>query len=403
MNRNQDETFIGYCQRLTEALKNKEITYTEWAKGVVGEISYGDESLRRAATVFDLFLTKLVQEGIADISDQDILQNIERQKKQLQLERKKLQTENLEYQNHLRTQARGEMFNDKILDAIELLPQFDMSPVLIEETNNEKTGVLCIADEHYGSKIELKSLFGEPVNTYSPEIFKERLKLLAAKVIEDYDKFGYSNLIVFDLGDAVENILRISSLQKLAMGVIDAAIEYAEIISTWLVELQRNLNIPIKYSAVGGNHDIQRLLSSKKDFPEENLMKVIIEIIRLRLKDYDSITIAPYNECQFENIQDVQVLVFHGDDAKSEAEELGFWENYHEVDIDILIMGHKHSKSEQTVGYGMYGDKEVIHVNSIVGADTYSKKLRRISKAGAEFLVFERNKGLTWRTTYYLN
>ena len=133
------------------------------------------------------------------------------------------------------------------------------------------------------------------------------------------------------------------------------------------------------------------------------MMKVIVEFVRLRLKDIDTITVAPYGDCQFETIQNTNVLMYHGDDSKSDAEEMAFWEDYHDIDIDVLIMGHKHHKETQGVGYGMYGDKEVVHVNSLVGADTYSKKLRKISKAGAEFLVFEFGQGMTWRTTYYLN
>lgn len=402
MNRNPNETFINYCQRLTNAVKRKEITYIEWAKGIVGDTNYGEESLRRASVIFGQFLEKWTQEGIKNISDAEVLQQIENQRKELLKERKKLQTENLEYQSNLRNEARGEMFNDKILDAIELLPKFEVH-ALYENLDQNKTGVLCIADAHYGSVIELKSLFGEMINKYNPDVFKERMNMLLGRVVEDKPKFNYSNLIVFDCGDAIENILRTSSLTKLKSGMIDSALEYAEFMATWLVELQNKLHIPIKYSAVGGNHDLARLLSSKKDFPEENMMKVIVEFIRLRLKDIHTITVAPYGDCQFESIQNTNVLLYHGDDSKSDAEEMAFWENYHDIDIDVLIMAHKHHKETLGVGYGMYGDKEVVHVNSLVGADTYSKKLRKISKAGAEFLVFESGQGMTWKTTYYLN
>lgn len=402
MNRNPDETFIGYCQRLTEAVKRKEITYNEWAKGIVGDTNYGEESLRRASVIFGQFLDRWMQEGMENISDAEVLRQIELQRKELLKERKKLQTENTEYQANLRNEARGEMFNDKILDAIELLPKFKVDAIY-ECTESKKTGVLCIADAHYGSVIELKSLFGEVVNQYNPDIFKERMNKLLTKIVNDRLKFGYTDMIVFDCGDAIENILRTSSLTKLKSGMIDSALEYAEFMATWLVALQNKLRIPIKYSAAGGNHDLARILSSKKDFPEENMMKVIVEFVRLRLKDIDTITVAPYGDCQFETIQNTNVLMYHGDDSKSDAEEMAFWEDYHDIDIDVLIMGHKHHKETQGVGYGMYGDKEVVHVNSLVGADTYSKKLRKISKAGAEFLVFEFGQGITWRTTYYLN
>lgn len=401
--RQTDETFLEYCKRLTEALEKKQISYSEWANGVAGDTSYGDESLRRASSVFSSFLKKLTEESIADITDQDILQELEAKKQDILKERKKLQTENLTYQANLRNEARGEMFNEKILNAIKLLPRFEIKPFKPHYDSHGATGVLCIADAHYGSEIELKSLFGEVVNVYNPEIFKARLCMLAKQMIEDYQKFQYDDLVIFDLGDAVENILRLSSLQKLQIGAIDASIEYAEIMSNWLVGLRNELGIPIRYMGCGGNHDMMRILSSKKDFPEENLMKVIVALMKLRLQDCDGIEVADYGECQFDYICGENILAYHGDDAKSEQEEISFWENYQDIQIDILLMGHKHTKAEKTVGYGCVGDKEVIYVPSLVGADTFSKKIRKMSRAGAKFILFEEDIGKSWERTIYLN
>lgn len=403
MIRNDNESFISYCQRLTDALNNKEITYTEWAKGVVGDTNYGDESLRRASVIFNLFLEKLSKETLKDITDEDLINKIKLEEHQLSKERKKLQTENLIYNNHLRDEARKDLFDDKIYDALNNLPSFDMTPININRENEDATGVICISDAHYGSEIELKSLFGEVVNVYNPTIFKARLKKLAGRIIEDYERFKYQRLIVFDIGDCIENILRISSLQKLKIGMVDSAIEYAEIMSNWIVGLRNALAIPIKYSAVVGNHDICRILASKPDFPEENMAKVIVELIKLRLKNCDGITVADYGECQFESIYGENILVYHGNRSQDERIEMSFWENYNDIPIDLLIMGHRHSKSEKTVGYGNYGDKEVIYVPSIVGADSYSKSIRKISKAGAKFILFEEDYGKTVEITYHLN
>lgn len=406
MNRLPEETFLNFCFRVTQALRNKEINYSEWAKLIIGDTNYGDETLRRVSIVFEQFLERLFVEGISNVSDQEVLEEIKRLKLETAKERKKLQTENLEYQSHLRTQARGEMFSEKILEAIECLPKFDMKPVKFHKHTEKSVGVLCIADAHYGSQIELKSLFNETVNVYNPDIFKLRMKLLSGRIIDDYKRLNYDKLIVFDLGDCVENILRMSSLQKLQMGVLDAVIEYSEIITSWLIELYNLLRIPIQYSLVGGNHDQLRLLSSKKDFPEENLAKVVAEFVKLRIEtnDFDElISITPYAECHFEELFGENILVYHGDDAKSEKEEMAFWENYNDVDIDLLIMGHNHNKTEKAIGYGMYGDKEVIRVPSLVGPDQYAKKIRKISRAGAKFILFEENYGKTLETTYYLN
>ena len=60
MYRNKNEKFIQYCQRLTQALDNKEISYEEWAKNLFGNTGYSEETLRRVSKVFNLFLKKLM-------------------------------------------------------------------------------------------------------------------------------------------------------------------------------------------------------------------------------------------------------------------------------------------------------------------------------------------------------
>ena len=35
--------------------------------------------------------------------------------------------------------------------------------------------MLVFGDEHYGAEFELKGLFGEIINSYSPEIFEKRM------------------------------------------------------------------------------------------------------------------------------------------------------------------------------------------------------------------------------------
>ena len=65
-------------------------------------------------------------------------------------------------------------------------------------------------------------------------------------------------------------------------------------------------------------------------------------------------------------------------------------------------MGHFHHKEEISVSYGNLGDKEVIKVPSLIGIDAYSKKRRKMARAGAKFMIFNEN-GKNWEKVYYLN
>ena len=172
------------------------------------------------------------------MNDDDRVREIKQAKEDLMRERKKIQTVNLEYHANMRNEARGELFNEFILEAIDRLEPLKKSEVVLPVPKQGKSvGVLCIADAHYGVEIELKSIFNETVNVYNPTVFKGRMYKLMEQIVNDYDNLGYDELIVFDLGDAVENILRTTSLTKLHTGVIDSALQYAEFMANWMNEL----------------------------------------------------------------------------------------------------------------------------------------------------------------------
>ena len=404
MTRKTNENYLAYAERATQSLCDGSIGYDEWCEAVLGETIYSEENLRRCYQFFKKFLDKLDEEEIKVLNDDDRVREIKQAKEDLMRERKKIQTVNLEYHANMRNEARGELFNEFILEAIDRLEPLKKPEVVLPVPKQGKSvGVLCIADAHYGVEIELKSIFNETVNVYNPTVFKGRMYKLMEQIMNDYDNLGYDELIVFDLGDAVENILRTTSLTKLHTGVIDSALQYAEFMANWMNELQDKLGVPMKYLACGGNHDMLRLLDSRKQFEEENMMKVVVEFIRLRLKDNTNIEIAPYGDSQFETICGMNVLAIHGDGAKDKIGDVAFWEQYHNISIDILLMGHVHHSEQITTGYGNIGEQEVIKVPSLVGADTYSKSVRKIARAGAKFMLFEDEVGKTWEKTIILN
>ena len=131
-----------------------------------------------------------------------------------------------------------------------------------------------MSDAHYGKEVCLKGLFGEVVNEYSPDIYRARMWKLLSDLENDLYDMKIDKLLVFDTGDIIEGILRCNkTLRKLKTGIIDSSDDYANFMALWLCEAYNRLQIPIEYSLTGGNHDIIRLLSSKKDFDDENMGK----------------------------------------------------------------------------------------------------------------------------------
>lgn len=403
MDRKKNESYLSFSKRVTRALSNKTISYKEWAKSLLNENIYGEENTRRCFVFFEKFLSILENDEINNIQDENKLQEILIAKKELEKERKKIQTINLEYNQYVRDISRFELFNEKIKEAIDNMPALIFSNTIQDKFNSKQTAVLCISDAHNGTEINMQTVFNEPINIYSPDILKKRLNKLADTVIKDYkNNFNYKKLIVFDLGDGIQNILRLSDIVKLKTGVIDSVLQYAEMISQFLNKIQNELNIQIEFSCLGGNHSELRLISTGKNWESENLGKVIREFIALRLKDNQNIKVDPYSDFSFKQIEGINILAIHGDDSKKNINEISYWEQYHNITIDILLMGHFHHQEQISLGYSPTGDKEIIIVPSLIGIDEFSRKNRKLARAGAKFILFEDNNK-TWEKVIYLN
>lgn len=403
MDRKKNESYLSFSKRVTRALSNKTISYKEWAKSLLNENIYGAENTRRCFVFFEKFLSILENDEINNIQDENKLQEILIAKKELEKERKKIQTINLEYNQYVRDISRFELFNEKIKEAIDNMPALIFSNTIQDKFNSKQTAVLCISDAHNGVEINMQTVFNEPINIYSPDILKKRLNKLADIVIKDYkNNFNYKKLIVFDLGDGIQNILRLSDIAKLKTGVIDSVLQYAEMISQFLNKIQNELNIQIEFSCLGGNHSELRLISTGRNWESENLGKVIREFIALRLKDNQNIKVDPYSDFSFKQIEGINILAIHGDDSKKNINEISYWEQYHNITIDILLMGHFHHQEQISLGYSPTGDKEIIIVPSLIGIDEFSRKNRKLARAGAKFILFEDNNK-TWEKVIYLN
>ena len=345
----------------------------------------------------------------------ELLEKIREEKESLAIERKKLQRINQEYQANIRRMADYQLYKELWLDAIadEDPIKIVYYPPLESYQKVNKTGVLCISDAHYGKVVELKGLDGEVINSYSPEIFEARMWKLLKDLKTDYANILVDKLIILDLGDCIEGILRCDkTLRSLRTGVIESANRYANFIAVWLCELYNQLGIPVEYSLCGGNHDILRILGEKKKFDDENIAKSIsekihdkVEINKLRTAstkgELPEIMVCDYGEIAFKSLYGLNILGYHGD-SKDLKTDIEFFENYYQVGIDILISGHLHRNSQETIGYGFMGDREIVRVPSIIGADEYSKSIRKISRAGALYMIFT-PEGKEWSKTYYLN
>lgn len=357
---------------------------------------YGESKFRKDKATFDRMLNAN-RDMFVDSDKQ--LQDIRIAQRELEKTRKKIQTEKLEYSKWLREDARAEMVTEKICNAVRELKTLDI-PEYIPPIHDHKSYLLCLADAHYGIEFEIKDLFGNIINEYSPEIFETRMWNLLNKVVQIVNKEHITELNVWELGDGLQGVLRLNSqLMKLRYGIIDSSILYANFLANWLNELSKYVRIKFQM-VIDSNHNQLRICGAPKNaFVDENMSKSMLVLIKERLKDNKNIVILENpTGMDYSVLSTYAVLGIHGEvpNIKTAIDE---YARAYQTHFDYLIGAHCHHKMNVEVGI----DAECLTVRSIIGVDPYGMSLRKTSNPGASLFEFELGQGLTTQHSIKLN
>lgn len=321
------------------------------------------------------------------------LEEFHNRKLELEKLKKQVQTEKLEYNKWLREDARDELFIEKISEAIKNnpLPSYPVENTIAStalDGIDDKAYILAFGDAHFGSCFKLYNLNNEIINEYSPEVYYDRMERLLQYTIDYIEKEGINHLYVFDMGDSIDGMLRVSQLMKLRYGVVDSTVRYAQYLADWLNRL--SVYVPVTFQMCNGNHSELRMLGQPKgSFEFDNMGHVIYSIINIYLEDNDRITCKQNKTGMiYEKIMDMNIVGFHGESKNLEA-TLKDFSHIYDINIDILIAGHLHYTFNENIGIG----KDVVRTPSIIGLDDYSLKLSKISNPGATLMTLQQNKG----------
>ena len=394
LQKRQDENESQYIWRIGQAKDAGLIdaTWTELSPTLNKELDIDETEWRGESAWRKKY--RVMQQAYDDVFskfkfDETELADIDEKKRELKKETIKLRTEKLEYNRWLREEARDELIGEKIAEAIREMPPLEIPVALPPVKSGDREGVLLIADTHYGVDLKITGLFGEVINEYSPEIFEKRMWDLLAQTINICKKEGFTTLNVYDLGDEIDGLLRVSQLWKLRYGVIESTVRYGRFITEWLNELSKHVHV--KFQMVkDSNHCQLRLWGQPKNtFKDENMSYIIAEKLMDRLVNNPNFEFVQNpTGYVFDTLVDYNVLGFHGEVKNLEQAIKDFSKTYH-VDIHFLVAGHKHHKDSVNVGI----ESDVIGIPSLIGVDDYSMSLLKTSDPGATLFVLERNKG----------
>ena len=390
-------SYLTKVRIATQNLEDKIIDYQDWAEIVLGsdyKNIFSDEYLRRACKVFGIFL----KNAESQVDDKDNTEELKQLLEQIKAERIKVSTANLEYNAIQRAEARNDMFKEELIRAIGRL-----EPLKIPEHENtyevsDSTLLITLSDFHAGFTFTVKGAFGEIVNQYDYHIMWHRLYNLIDQI--EADCIDFQDCKVAILGDCFENITRSSSLLKLREPVIDTVIKFSEDLCHWLVHLKMKLGANIEVITCGGNHDIQRILESRPNFENENLTKFVVAYIKQRFEGIVGFDIDDYQEIAIKNIRGTNIMFCHGED-KDLSTTMDYFSNLYNIDIDEGYGGHLHRPESKAIGITEVGDRMFTRVGSVVGIDTFAKKIRVSARLSAYVALYTDN-GKTWSRNYYL-
>lgn len=392
LKRMENETQDQYFYRVCSMKDSLGFTWPQMAEIFNNEFgcNKGDTAYRKKWSAF-----KSVLDANTDkiVGENKYLEEIKTERRKIEKERKKLQTEKLEYNKWLREEARDELICERICEAIRELPPLEKPNTLyaVGGLLRKKDAALVISDAHYGAEFIIKGLFGETLNEYNPEIFEARMWELLNQVVDICLKENIDVLHVYDLGDSVDGLLRVSQLMKLRYGVIESTIRYGRFMTDWLNELTKYAKVKFQM-VTDGNHSQLRMLGQPKNtFKDENMSYIIAEKFMDRLGNNPNFEfVRNPSGYIFDELAGYRVLGIHGEVKNMEDAIKNFSATY-KTPIDILIGGHKHHKEVDNVGVRV----DTVSVPSIIGADDYSMSLNKTADAGATMLFVESGKGIS--------
>lgn len=319
----------------------------------------------------------------------EYLADLKEQEETLYKERRKLSTTKLEYSRYHTQEARRELFYENIAEQIPLTT-VDIPADVEPREANSKEYVLTISDIHLGA--EFRSLNNE----YNVEECARRFAILRERTLDFIKDNDLVHLTIINLGDCVQNILRLSDIQLNQQPVVKSIVDVATLISRFLNDISQACRVTY-YHVPYANHDQLRPLGSKANaLSAEDVSYVISNYILTAVSENDRVEVklAPENQNYLSfQIFNFNILAAHGHNVRNIERfqrDISYMTRTH---YDFAFLGHYHTEKSITVGEGLFHDCETLIAPSFIGSDPYADSLAVGSRPASMIYGFDPFEG----------
>lgn len=375
LNKNKEESLKDFCLRWAEEKKfDKNITWQDIADAVFE--NYGEFKTSSG-------VKSLVRRNKRDISEVDLEREsvsypdpLKDKLLELKKERVKLQDERTQNNAYIRRLAREDTIKEIALAYAEKMTskKFLDIPRAIKDTSN-RDAILCISDWHYGIEVE------NALNSYSPEICRERVTKLVVKTLQHCRAYGIKHLNLLNLGDLIAGRIHLTLRLESRFDVVTQIMDVSEILAEMISALSSELKIDY-YSCID-NHS--RLEPNKTDSLElETLARITDWYLKTRLTSNPNVEFKTNifgPEIITLNCKGHNIAAVHGDADSPTAASTSIARLTRDT-YDLVLMAHRHHFAADELNETL-----VVSNSSLMGTDQYAFRLRLSAQPSQNLII----------------
>ena len=386
----KEESLVSYWIRLYKNRSIYGLTFAECGE-LMNEVSgenWNEAKWRRTIQNYLEIQDYLDQENPTGVN-QDILQEIEDQKLELEKEKIRIRDQRRFLNKSLREMARLENLEDYLKETVEEFEPIELDNVKKNKKDSDKELLVGLNDWHIGMSINSK------FNTFNKEIAIERLSKLQQKTMDKVLKEDIQTIHIANLGDLIHGLIHVSTRVSSEENTIEQVITASEMVKGFIKPFL-DLGIQVEYYNICGNHS--RIVANKSESggEEESFEKLILTIVDTAFSRYSN-----YNSTGSEfgmievNIKNEKVVLAHGhlDKGNGIVNKLPQMLGYPPT---LVLTGHFHSELIKD-----YGVTTHIISGALCGSDDYATNLRLAGKPSQKMLVIT-DDGIEENNTIYL-